>query len=144
MFDRGGVEVVGTPTDAKRGARFFPLLLWFVGPLLEIGGLFMVFLGMPDLIDDMSLGSPTIQVLASCALAVTVIGAALAWRGVSGPTRIVVAIALFVAAGLTATLGIVFAFAGALAVFALLMAHSTLSIIMIGRAVLSPSTLGGR
>jgi hypothetical protein len=136
--------VTGTPTDAKRRGRLFPLFLWLVGPLCELGGLFMIAAGMPDLMDDMAFGRPAIQVMAGYALAATVVGTALAWRGVSGVTRIVVAIALFVAAGLTATLGIAFLFAGPLAVFALLMAHSTLSIIMIGRAVLSPSTVGGR
>jgi hypothetical protein len=140
----GGVEVAGTPADVKPGVRILPLLVWFVGPLLELGGLFVIYAGMPDLSEDAAFGTPATQILTGLALVVTVAGSALAWKGVSGTARIAVAVALFVAAGLTTTLGIAFALGGSLAVFALLMAHATLSIVMIGRAVLNPSTLGGR
>lgn len=139
--------MAGPPTRARRGrsgrARFLTLLLWSVGPLFEIGGLFMIYAGMPDVVDDVAFGRVGTQVVAGSALAVTAVGTAAAWRGVSGPARMIVATALFVAAGLTATLGIAFAFAGWLAVFTLLMAHATLSIVMIGRALLDPSTMDG-
>jgi hypothetical protein len=51
--------------------------------------------------------------------------------------------ALFVATGLAALLGILFASGGVLAVFTLLMVHSAVFIALIGRAVLRSSAAGG-
>jgi hypothetical protein len=119
------------------------LLLWLTAPLFELGAVLMIYAGLPDLVDDVAFGSPATPMIVGCVLVVSVVGTVLARRGVSGAVRLTGAVALFVAAGVTAALGFAFATAGVLAVFTLLMVHTTVSIALIGRAVLR-SSIGKR
>ncbi|WP_127505075.1 hypothetical protein [Actinoplanes solisilvae] len=93
------------------------LLLWTVPPLLELGGVLMIYSGLPDVVEDVGFGSPTTELMVSAVLLVTIVGAVLAWRGVLGGMRLVVAAALFIAAGLTAALGLSFITGGVLAIY---------------------------
>ncbi|OJF11092.1 hypothetical protein EDD30_6756 [Couchioplanes caeruleus] len=120
------------------------LLIWLAGPLFELAGVLLIYAGMPDVVEDVGFSSPVTQVMVLAVLVVTVGGALLAWRGVTGTARWVVAAALFVAAGLTAALGLAFITGGILAVFTILMLHSALSIAFVGRAVLRSSASEGR
>ncbi|WP_143162943.1 hypothetical protein [Couchioplanes caeruleus] len=120
------------------------MLIWLAGPLFELAGVLLIYAGMPDVVEDVGFSSPVTQVMVLAVLVVTVGGALLAWRGVTGTARWVVAAALFVAAGLTAALGLAFITGGILAVFTILMLHSALSIAFVGRAVLRSSASEGR
>jgi len=134
--------MAASSAGARRSSGLL-LFLWFVAPLVEVGGVLLFCLAAPDLAEDTAFGGPATVIVAAGVLAVTVVGTALAWRGVAGAARLITATALFVAAGLTAALGVSFATAGILAVLTLLMAHSALFIALIGRAVLrSPGSAG--
>jgi hypothetical protein len=126
-----------------RSSSGFLLLLWFVAPLVELGGVLLFCAAAPDLVRDTAFGSPTTEILAGLVLAVTVVATILVWRGVSGALRWITAVALFIAAGVTVGLGVSFATGGILALFTLLMAHSAVFIALIGRAALrSPAGKG--
>jgi hypothetical protein len=139
----GGVAVAAS-SARTRSSRGLLLFLWFVAPLVELGGVLLFCAAAPDLAQDTAFGSPATEILAVIVLAVTVVGTILVWRGVSGALRWITATALFIAAALTVALGVSFATAGILALFTLLMAHSALFIALIGRAALRSPAGNGR
>ncbi len=57
------------------------VLVWIVPPAARAGGLLMVYAGLPDLVEDVGLGSPATEALVGVLLVVTIVGAVLAWRG---------------------------------------------------------------
>jgi hypothetical protein len=130
---------VAASSAGTRRSSGFLLFLWFVAPLVELGGVLLFCVAAPDLAEDTAFGSPATEVVVICVLLVTVIGTILVWRGVSGPARLITAVALFAAAAVTVALGVSFATAGVLALFTLLMAHSALFIALIGRLKATPS-----
>lgn len=77
-------------------------------------------------------------VAAALILAVTaLVGAVCAWREVSGALRIAVVVLVFAGVGILALMTFFFLIAGgASIIFAVLMAHATFSLALIGRAVL--------
>lgn len=102
----------------------------------------MLYAGLPDVMAEAALGSRATPALLLTILAVTVLGVGLAWRGAAGPLPKIVAVVLFVAAGLTAGVGIALLFDGVLAVLSILMLYSALCIAMIGREVVTRSRRG--
>jgi hypothetical protein len=76
---------------------------------------------------------------------VAVVGAIAGWRGATGGARAVTAALVFVAAGLIAVLAVFFVIGGGLTLgLAILVAHATVSVAMIGRAVLRSGAAGAR
>jgi hypothetical protein len=142
FFIFGGVAVAASSARARSNGRFL-LFLWFIAPVVELGGVLLFCAASPDLAEDTAFGSSTTELIATVVLVVTVVGTVLAWRGASGSMRVITAVALFIAAALTVALGVSFATAGVLALFTLLMAHSALFIALIGRAVLRNSVVKG-
>jgi hypothetical protein len=133
--------VAASSARTRSSSSGFLLFLWFIAPVVELGGVLLFCAAAPDLADDTAFGSSTTELITAFALVVTVVGAVLAWRRVSGSVRVITAVALFLAAALTVALGVSFATGGVLALFTLLMAHSALFIALIGRAVLRNSAV---
>lgn len=119
------------------------LFLWFVAPVVELGGVLLFCAAAPDLAEDTAFGNPATQLVVAGVLAVTVVGTLATWRGVSGAGRQATAAALFLAAGATVALGVSFATGGILALLTVLMAHSALFIALIGRAALRTPVVKG-
>jgi hypothetical protein len=100
----------------------------------------MLSKGFDEVAREAIYGSPGTEVVLAAVLVVVVVSTVLAWRGVRGVARTVAAAALFVSAGLTAALFLGFLTGGAYIILAVLLAHSTVSIALIGRAVLRSAT----
>jgi hypothetical protein len=134
--------VVG-PSAGAAGSGRTALLLWLVPPLIELPEALMLAAGFPEVAEQAIFGTPGTPVVIGAVLVVVVVGAVLAWRRASGPVRVVVAMVLFVAAGLTAALLVGVLIGGAYVIIALLLAHSTVCIGLIGRAVLPSAMTAG-
>jgi hypothetical protein len=136
--------VAGRSTNTVRTSRT-ALLLWFFPPLFELPVVLMLSAGFDEVAREAIYGSPGTEVVMAAVLMVVIAGTVLAWRGVRGVARTIAAGALFVSAGLTAALLLGFLTGGAYFILAVLLTHSTVSIALIGRAVLrSAATTEGR
>jgi hypothetical protein len=121
------------------------LLLWFVPPFFELPAVMLLSTVFDEVAREAIYGSPGTAVVLAAVLIVVVVGTVLAWVGVRGATSTVAAAALFVSAGLTGALLLGFLTRGAYLILAVLLAHSAVSIALIGRAVLrSDATPEGR
>jgi hypothetical protein len=116
------------------------LLLWLYPPLFELPGVLVLSARLDEVAREAIYGSPGTEVVLAATVIVVVAGTLQAWRGVRGVIRTVAAAVLFVSAGLTAVLLVGFLTSGSFPILAVLLAHSTVSIALIGRAVLQSTT----
>lgn len=129
--------MVASPTDAKSGSNT-NLLLWTAISLAELLVVLVVYAHRPD---SIGLGDPVTEVLTALSAACTIVGTVFAWRGATGPLRLVTAVITFVGAALALVVAASFITASLLAVFSPLLVHTAVMIALIGRSVLrSPAT----
>ena len=126
------------------GSHRTGLLLWLFPPLFELPVVLVMCSGFDEVAREAVLGTPGTQLALAAVLVVVAVGAVVAWRGAVGSARVVTAALLFVAAGVTGALLIGFLTGGAYVIIAVLLAHSAVSLAMIGRAVLRATPTAGR
>lgn len=121
------------------------IILWLVPPLFELPVVLMLAAGFPEVAEKALFGSPGTEFVLGAALVTLVAGAAVAWLSVAPPAlRAVVGGASFVVVGLVIALLVGFLTSGAGVIVAVLLAHSALSIAMIGGAVVRGTATMGR
>lgn len=109
------------------------LLLWAAGLVFELPVVAAAVSSFPDVAAEAVFGSAGSQVVAFAALALVVAGVAVAWLGSGGSgLRRGLAVLLWITSGLLAVLMAGFLTGGAWVVFAVLLAHSTAAVAVIG------------
>jgi hypothetical protein len=136
---------VAAPSARTARASRTALLLWFFPPLFELAGVLLLCAGFEEVARVALFGSPGTEIVTVVVMVILVVGTVLAWRGVSGVVRTLVAAALFVSAGLVGALFVGFLVGGTyVVILSILMAHSAAFIALIGGAVLRSTPTEGR
>ena len=129
---------VGPTTKVSRTSGF-ALVLLFVVALIQLVGVAIASAGFDEVADASPFGRPGTTVACVVIAVVALIGVAVAWRAATWRTRVITAISVFLAAGITALMALYLMLAGGPTfIFAILLVLAAIMIGMIGRAVLQP------
>jgi hypothetical protein len=123
----------------------FTLVLLCTATLIELAVVALLALASDDVADASPFGRSGTVVVGVAGGVIAVVGAVVGWRGAVGAVRVVAAALLFVAVGIIAVMVMFFVIAGGVTIgLAVLLAHATFSVAMIGRAVLQSAPVGAR
>lgn len=121
----------------------FALTLLSAAVVIELGVVAIAGVGFDEVSRASPFGRPGTTVAAIIIVAVALIGAVVAWRGAVDPFRGITAALVLAAGGVLAVMALSFLIAGGTPIiFAVLLAHATFSVAMIGRAVLQSTSSG--
>jgi hypothetical protein len=136
-----GCLVAGPSVNAAKSHRL-GLLLWLLPPLLELPLIVLMCSWFEEVAREALFGGLGTRSALAAVLVILLLGLAVAWRESASAGRVAMAVLLFIAAGVTGALMIGFLIDSSHVIIAVLLAHSTLCVAMIGRAVLTAPRTG--
>ncbi|WP_434740717.1 hypothetical protein [Micromonospora sp. SH-82] len=118
------------------------LVLSAVGPIVELPVTALAVGSFPEVAQDAAFGSSGSQVAMAVALVAVIVAVATMWAGsrVGVGTRMAVGVTSWIAAGLVATLAVGFLVGARWVVLAVLLAHSTVALGVLGGLAVRPAT----
>jgi hypothetical protein len=116
----------------KGGRSRTGFLLWSLGPVFELPVVALAVSSFPDVASEAAFGVAGSLAVVIFAVALVLTSVALAWIRAAAGFRRVVAVLLWITAGLLAVLMLGFGTSGTWVVFAVLLAHSALATAVIG------------
>lgn len=137
--------MVRSTTKAPRTSGF-NLVLLCTASVIELLVVATLAVVSDEVADAAPFGRVGAVVLGAVGAVIAIVGAVVGWRGAGGAVRAVTATLVFVTVGLIAMMTWFFVIAGGVTIgVAVLLAHATFSVTMIGRAVLrpAPASAGG-
>jgi magnesium-transporting ATPase (P-type) len=141
-----GRRIPGVPVACQSVSdKLFALVLQFVVALIQLVGVAVASAGFDEVADASPFGRPGTAVACVVIAVVALGGVVVAWRPAAGTARIITAISVFVAVGISAVIALYLVVAGGpTSIFAMLPFLAAIMVGLIGWAVLQPPSRSQR